>query len=84
VLADEPQARGIRLLLQQGGEVGIAVSASDQALYQLVDYCGHGHRHFVFPRGGQAKVEVLAQQRGGERGREVEVHVGRRLVAGEQ
>src|SRR6185369_4333139 len=32
VLADERQARGIRLLLQQGGEVGIAVPASDQTL----------------------------------------------------
>jgi len=84
VLADERQARGIGLLLQQGGEVGVAVPASDQALDQLVDHRSDRHRHLVFPRGGQAKVEVLAQQRGGERGFEIEVHVSRRLVAGEQ
>jgi hypothetical protein len=84
VLADECQARGIGLLLQQGGEVGIAVPASDQPLDQLVDHCGDRHRHLVFLRGGQAKVEVLAQQRGGERRFEIEVHVRRRLVAGEQ
>ena len=83
MLADEPQACGIGFLLQEGGEVGIAVPTSDQPLDQLVDHCGNWHRHFVFPRGGQAKIEVLAQQRGGERGREIEVHVGRRLVAGE-
>ena len=83
MLADEQQARGIRLLLQEGGEVGIAVPAPDQPLDQLVDHSGDRHRHFVFPRGGQAKIEILAQQRGGERGREIEVHVGRRLVAGE-
>ena len=60
MLANEPQARGIRLLLQEGGEVGITVSASDQSLNQLVNHRGDRHRHFVFPRGGQAKVKVLA------------------------
>ena len=52
MLADEPQARGIRLLLQEGGEVGIAEPASDQTLDQLVDHRSDRHRHFVFPRGG--------------------------------
>ncbi len=60
MLADEQQARGVRLLLQQRGEVGIAVPSSDQPLNQLVDHCGDRHRHFMFPRGGQAKIEVLA------------------------
>ena len=32
VLAHEPQARGIRLLLQEGGEVRLAISAADQTL----------------------------------------------------
>jgi hypothetical protein len=52
VLANEQQARGVCLLLQQRGEIGITVPASDQPLDQLVDHRGDRHRHFVFPRGG--------------------------------
>src|SRR6516225_3203087 len=53
VLADERQARRVRLLLQQRGEIGIAVATSYQALDELMDDRRHRHRHLVFSCRGQ-------------------------------
>src|SRR5580693_10212780 len=73
VFADECQPRRLRLLLQERSEIGIAVSTSDQALDELMDDRSYRHRHLVFARCGKTKIEVLSQQRGSERGIEVQV-----------
>jgi hypothetical protein len=84
VLAFQAQAGRVGLYLEQGGEVGLAVPAAHEALHQLVNQRGDRHWRFLVARGGQAKVEVLAQQPRGERGLEVKIDVGRCLIGREQ
>src|SRR5215510_2547216 len=83
VLALQPQAGGTCLELDERREVLVAVAVADHGLHDLVHQRGNGKRHLLFARRGETEVEVLAQQRGGEGGVEVEVDEGRCLVAGE-
>jgi hypothetical protein len=60
------------------------VPPSDQHLHDLLRRGRHRHRHAQVASELDAEVEVLAQEDGGERRREIRLHIGRRLVAGEQ
>src|SRR4051812_4664361 len=83
VLGTEVQAGGLRLVLEQRGEVDVVVAVADEALHDLLGGGRDRHRDLELARGVEAEVEVLEQQRGREGRREVEVHVGGRLVARE-
>src|SRR5450631_1263511 len=74
VLTDQRDPGRVSLHLQQRSEILAPVAVPDQALDELMDERRHRQRHLALPRGGQPQVEVLAQQRGGERGVEVQVH----------
>ena len=84
VLRFQAQSRGLRAQLEERGEVDVVAlsPASPWTICSVV--AASGMVTSGLARRLEAEMEVLEQQLGRERGREVEVDVGRRLVAGER
>ena len=81
VLGLQCQPGRLRTQLDEGGEVHRVALDALEPLHDLLGGGRQRHRHVVLAGGLEAEVEVLEQELGGEGGREVQVDVGRRLVA---
>src|SRR5487761_1615755 len=67
-LADQLQRRAAGLKFQQRREVLLAVTQAGQGHHQLLNQAGQGQGNAQIVCRGQAQVEVLTQEAGGEGG----------------